>query len=69
MAFLSNFRMPPFHTDSHTCIRIGGPIAYNGGPVALELLELMVESFPELLELTEMKPQTRLDPKPCSVEL
>ena len=24
----------PFHTDSHPCIRIGGPVAYIAGPVA-----------------------------------
>ena len=38
MAFQSNFRIPPFHTDSHPCIRIGGPVAYIGGPVAKPLL-------------------------------
>ena len=25
--------MPPFHTDSHPSIRIGGPVAHIGGPV------------------------------------
>ena len=34
MFFSPNFRIPPFHTDSHPCIRIGGPVAHIGGPVA-----------------------------------
>ena len=33
----SNFRIPPFHTDSHPCIRIGGPVAY-------------IDCFPEHLD-------------------
>ena len=32
MAFFVKFLNPPFHTDSHPYIRIGGPIAYIGGP-------------------------------------
>ena len=34
--FLSNFWIPPFQTDSHPCIRIGGPVACIGGPVACQ---------------------------------
>ena len=31
--FLSNFWIPPFHTDSHPCIRKGGPVDCIGDPV------------------------------------
>ena len=31
--FQSIFWIPPFHTDSHPCIRIGGPVDCIGGPV------------------------------------
>ena len=37
MAFFVKFLNPPFQTDSHPCIRIGGPVAYIGGPVAWSL--------------------------------
>ena len=33
MAFFVNFLNPPFHTDSHSCIHVGGPVASIGGPV------------------------------------
>ena len=33
MAFSANFSNPPFHTDSHPCIRVGGPADCIGGPV------------------------------------
>ena len=32
--FLWFFWIPPFHTDSHPCFRIGGPVAYIGGPAS-----------------------------------
>ena len=33
MAFFVKFLNPPFKTDSHPCIRIGGPVDRIGGPV------------------------------------
>ena len=30
---LSNFRIPPLHTDSHPCIRIGGHVECIGDPM------------------------------------
>ena len=33
MAFLINFLNPPQQTDSHPCIRLGGPVDCIGGPV------------------------------------
>ena len=34
LMFFFNFSNPSFHTDSHPCIRIGGPADCIGGPVA-----------------------------------
>ena len=33
MAFLITFSNPPQQTDSHLCIRIGGPVDSIGGPI------------------------------------
>ena len=31
--------LPPFHTDSHPCTRIGGPVDRIGGPIDLQKVD------------------------------